>query len=164
MTTTIRKQTFRKKERNGLKNAYSSGHAAYVTWPGLESDFMNIQHAFGLSLHPSPEDVTLCYFYHTTLVSLPKHDNALFLHSQLPGLYTKSSPRSALRLAARAISFAFWNKLDPKIALTSRKYYSQALFTLQDAIQNPIQAKHDDTLYAVLLLSGYEVSLKPFIS
>lgn len=40
----------------------------------------------------------------------------------------------------------------------SRKRYVQSISALKAAIRDPIEVKSDETLYAVLLLCGYEVS------
>lgn len=39
----------------------------------------------------------------------------------------------------------------------ARKNYVGAIHALKTAIENPKKAKTDETLYAVLLLCGYEV-------
>ena len=41
----------------------------------------------------------------------------------------------------------------------SRKRYVQAISALMAALQDPVEVKSDETLYAVLLFCGYEVSL-----
>jgi hypothetical protein len=109
-------------------------------------------------LFPPMQDVVVCHFYHTTLETLSDKDPVRFLHSQLPNLYSRSDPGSAIRLATEAISYAASTKLMQEAALLSRKKYIQAIKAIGNAIQDPIKVENDQTLYAVLLLSGYEVS------
>jgi hypothetical protein len=105
------------------------------------------------------EDASLCYFFYTTLGQLSHGDPVRVLHSQLPNLYAKSDPSSALRFAAEAISYAASAKFIQRAAVLSRERYVQAINAVGKAIHDPIEAGNDQTLYAVLLLSGYEVSL-----
>jgi hypothetical protein len=110
------------------------------------------------SLLPTLEDVVLSHFYHTITASLPDANHACYLHLQLPALYSQSSSRSALRLSTQAISYALAGKLDRNLSQLSKKHYGQAISAVNAAIRDPQQAKDDQTLYAVLLLCGYEVS------
>ncbi|KAG4428902.1 hypothetical protein IFR05_015616 [Cadophora sp. M221] len=110
-------------------------------------------------LLPSKEDQRLCFFYQTTMEGLVDSDHTQYLHSQLPTLMSRSRSGSALNLAVQAISYAAWGRSRLKgngVALPASKRYSQALSALATSIADPIQAKSDETLYAVLLLSGYE--------
>jgi hypothetical protein len=113
-------------------------------------------------LLPSKEDLSLCFFYQTTLESLIDVDRAQYLHLQFPTLFSQSEPGSALYLATQAISLALWAKSRPNdidANHLSRTRYLQSLLAMKTAIQDPVEAKSDGTLYAVLLLSGYEVRL-----
>ncbi|RDL41612.1 uncharacterized protein BP5553_01591 [Venustampulla echinocandica] len=77
---------------------------------------------------------------------------------QLPALYHQSDAESALRLSTQAISYASSTKSGHKAAKISRRKYVQAIRAVEKAIRNPVEVKKDETLYAVLLLCGYEVS------
>jgi hypothetical protein len=113
-------------------------------------------------LLPSKEDLSLCFFYQTTLESLIDADRAQYLHLQFPALFSQSEPGSALYLATQAISLALWAKSRPNdidASHLSRTRYSQSLLAMKAAIRDPLEAKSDGTLYTVLLLSGYEVRL-----
>lgn len=122
--------------------------------------------------HPTPppssllflqcQDIAICYFYTTTLSNLSEKDPARQLQMYLPSLYTKSRIGSALRLATESISHVLLPNLVPDSKITARKRYNAALIAIQRAIQDPIQAKADETLYAVLLLCGYEVRVWVF--
>lgn len=107
-------------------------------------------------LSSSEEETVICHFYHTILHNLSPEDPVHFLHTQLPSLYGKSRTGCALRLATEAISYASSSRLFPEAALISRKRYVRAVQALGQAIQDPTEAASDHTLYAALLLSGYE--------
>ncbi|CEI70787.1 unnamed protein product [Fusarium venenatum] len=107
-------------------------------------------------LFPPIQDVVVCYFYHNTLGTISDKDPVHSLHSQLPNLYSRSDLGSALRLATEAISYATSTKLMQEAALLSRKRYIQAIKAIGKAIQDPQEMVNDQTLYAILLLSGYE--------
>jgi hypothetical protein len=127
---------------------------------GKESQFLLCD--IGRGLLPSKEDLSLCFFYQTTLESLIDADHAQYLHLQLPILFSRSEVGSALHSAAQAISLAIrarsWPN-DINASQLSRTRYSQSLLAMNAAIRDPIKAKSDETLYTVLLLSGYEVRL-----
>ncbi|KAH8814807.1 C6 zinc finger protein [Xylogone sp. PMI_703] len=111
------------------------------------------------SLFPSQDDQTLCYFYEFVISTMPEPDHSLYLHLQLPTLLSRSRQNSALYLAAQAISHAVWAKSrgnHPYTMQVSRKRYVQPISALKAAIQDPIEVKSDENLYAVLLLCGYE--------
>lgn len=97
-------------------------------------------------------------FYHYIRGNLSEKDPVRGLHEYLPGLYIESNPGSALRLAAQAISYATSTKLGQKNELLARRFYTGAIRAMSQAIQDPVEAMDEKTLYAVLLLSGYEVS------
>lgn len=112
------------------------------------------------SLLPSEQDLALCYYYETILETVPDADHSRYLHMQLPTLFSQSKPGSALHLATQAISQAVWARSRPndaRASCISRKRYLQSLAALNAAIRDTVEVKSDQTLYAVLLLSGYEV-------
>ena len=115
----------------------------------------------GMTLAPplstATEDVITCHFYHTTLANLSEQDPSRHLHAQLPGLYAKSHPGSALRLATEAISYSVSTELVPEASRLSRKRYIQATRAVRLALQGVQGVEDDQTLYAILLLCGYEV-------
>jgi hypothetical protein len=116
----------------------------------------------GRVLLPSKEDITLCFFYQTTMETLIGSDRSQYLHRQLPILFSQSEPGSALKLATQAISHVVWARSRPSdidAGQSARTYYLQSLSALNAAIQDRTKVKSDETLYTILLLSGYEVSL-----
>ena len=113
----------------------------------------------GTWLSPSVEDIVICDFYHSTLEQLSNEDDTRFLHAQLPALYSKSPLGSALRLSTQAIAFAHSMKAGHTAAEMSRERYVLAVKAVEKAIRDPVEVKADQTLYAILLLSGFEVRI-----
>ncbi|KAH6874444.1 hypothetical protein B0T10DRAFT_586429 [Thelonectria olida] len=111
-------------------------------------------------LAPSAEDAAICHFYQTIIDTLSDEDPAYYLHTQLPSLYARSDLGSALRLATEAISYAVSVKLVREATLLSRIRYVRAIQAIGKAIQDPREARNDETLYAILLLCGYETILQ----
>ena len=103
------------------------------------------------------EDLAICHFYHSTLENLSYLDPTRELQAELPGLYAKSGPGSALRLATEAISYASSIDLVQGATELSRKCYVRAARAARSALQDLNQARSHQTLYAILLLCGYEV-------
>ena len=110
------------------------------------------------------DSLALGFFYTKTLENLPKSDHARYLHMNLSPLYLSSRPQSALRLAALAMShiaYSRYGRDDCQLVQFSRKFYVQAISAVNIALRDPVEAITDETLYAVLLLCGYEVSKEP---
>lgn len=116
------------------------------------------------SLSPAAEDVAICHFYHNVLENLSDKDPTRHLHTQLPAVYAKSEPGSALRLATEAISYAASTKLAREPARIAKERYVQATRAVRTALYDAREAMSDQTLYAVLLLCGYEVSFIPSVA
>lgn len=124
-----------------------------------ESQFL-LSGSHGRALLPSKEYLALCFFYQTTLEPLIDADHIQYLHLQLPTLFSQSGADSALYLATQAISLAAWAKSRPNdmdARHLSRTRYLQSLSAMKAAIRDAVKVKSDETLYTVLLLSGYEV-------
>jgi hypothetical protein len=137
-----------------------SSHDSIGMQAGKKSQFLLSE--IDRMLLPSTEDLSLCFFYQTTLESLIDADRAQCLHLQFPTLFSQSKPGSALHLATQAISLALWAKSRPNdidASRLSRTRFSQSLLAMKAAIRDPVEVKSDGTLYTVLLLSGYEVRL-----
>ncbi|GKU08251.1 c6 zinc finger protein [Fusarium langsethiae] len=111
------------------------------------------------ALRTSKEDVAINNFYNSTVDNLPNEDPTRHLHQQLPSLYFQSQQGSVLHLAVEAISYASAANLIPQAVQLSGKSYTKALSALRTALQDPKLPFSDETLYAVLLLCGYEVSI-----
>ncbi|KAH8592851.1 C6 zinc finger protein [Bisporella sp. PMI_857] len=137
--------------RSKLSNSNSRMRA------GRESQFLLT--GIDRVLLPSKEDLSLCFFYQTTLEPLTDAEHTQYLHLQLPTLFSQSKAGSALRLATQAISLATWARSWPNdlnASHLSKTRYAQSLLAMNAAIRDPSEAKSDATLYTVLLLSGYE--------
>ncbi|KAH6679957.1 hypothetical protein F5X68DRAFT_263657 [Plectosphaerella plurivora] len=109
---------------------------------------------------PTLEDDAMCYFYHTTLSNLSAEDPTRYLHSQIPYLYGSSPSGSAFRLAAEAMAYAASRDRLPRAGLLCRKRYIEAVNAIRDAIEDPEEVRDDHTVYAILLLCGYETMLR----
>ncbi|KAH7016389.1 C6 zinc finger protein [Microdochium trichocladiopsis] len=112
-----------------------------------------------ITLSPSMEDTVVSHFYHTTLETISDEDPVHFLHSQLPSLYARGSPKSALRLATEAISYAASRQYIRQGALVARERYVKAVKAIRQAVQDPVEAQDPAVLYAILLLSGFETMI-----
>lgn len=132
----------------------------------IPSDNQSLHHmdSFGKHLSPPLEDSVVCHFYETTAASLSDEDHTRYLHFLLPDLYNRSAPYSPLRLAVQAISYATLAKSRLNLAQRSREFYGRAISALNSAIRDPDQVKSDQTLYAVLLLSGHQVGFPSIVS
>ncbi|KAH7377995.1 C6 zinc finger protein [Cadophora sp. MPI-SDFR-AT-0126] len=125
----------------------------------FEKERCNLPRSPGRTLLPSKEDQRLCFFYQTIMENLVDSDHTRYLHGQLPTLFSRSRSGSALHLATQAISYATWKRScshDCGVDLAVAKRYAQALAALGEAVRDPVESRSDETLYAVLLLSGYE--------
>lgn len=138
----------------------SNGKSSVINWNQLSP-----------VIPTSTDDLALAFFYTKTLENLPTTDHAHYLHLQLSSLYTTNTHHSALHLAALAISHIVYSRdtrNNIQASQISRKYYVQAIIAINAALRDPVKARSDQTLYAVLLLCGYEVSSllppDPFLS
>jgi hypothetical protein len=156
------KRTIEKAERSYVGSRESSLNLVDRTFSILlPEEFRNMgstlpQH-ISTSLSPSAEDIAVCDFYYTTLDNLSNEDDTRLLHMQLPALYSQSPLGSALRLATHAIAFACSTRFGHEAAKISRERYVTAVKAVEMAIRDPVEFKTDQTLYAILLLSGFEV-------
>jgi len=165
-------QTEEKGRKPGKKNRKKlsidgSGSAQNYSAIHLGKQIQFLAGGMSRVLLPSQDDLPICFFYQTTLESLINADRALYLHLQLPMLFSRSDAGSALHLATQAISLAVWSRSrlgDISARHLSRKRYVQALVAMNAAIRDKVEVKSDETLYAVLLLSGYEVCLRQLLS
>ncbi|KAL2067745.1 hypothetical protein VTL71DRAFT_15841 [Oculimacula yallundae] len=140
-----------KKDETSLPNRTNSGILSQV---GCE----RFTEGPSMILLPPEQDRRLCYFYQSTMDSLVEADHTQYLHAQLPILVSRSKSGSVLQLATEAISLASWGKspFGDDAAVSIRTSYTRALSALAASIRDPIEAKSDETLYAALLLEGYE--------
>lgn len=111
---------------------------------------------FNLSPESLGEDTIVWYFYSITMATLSELDHSYHLHAELPKMYTKSLTRSALRLSTQAIAHAAATQAGRSTMGSARKSYLTAVSAVSTALQDPCKAVEDETLYAVLLLCGYE--------
>jgi hypothetical protein len=110
-------------------------------------------------LIPPKEEVAICNFYHSTIDNLSDEDPTLYLHKQLPHLYAKSKFGSVLHLALEAVSYVASAKIIPQANQLGIDRYSKAVRAIRQRIETEKQNSDDETLYGILLLCGYEVSI-----
>lgn len=102
------------------------------------------------------EDEVVRCFHHHAMPSLSVGDHAYYLHSELPRLYTQSLQTSALRLSTQVIANAVSCSATGSTPIRARRWYAKAVAAVRIALDEPETINSDDTLYAILLLSGYE--------
>ena len=109
-----------------------------------------------LMLGPMSKDAVVWYFYYSTMATLTELDHSYHIHSELPKMYTSSHAESALCLSTQAIAHAAASRAGKSTLRNARRSYGLAISALNITLQDPRQAVADETLYAVLLLCGYE--------
>jgi hypothetical protein len=112
-----------------------------------------------LNLSISAQDQAPCFFFgHYVLEDSPV-SNGYFDH--LPKLYSNSPAGSALSNIVISLGMAGLSidKAIPQIMTPARSKYAEALRTVGDALNDPREAKADQTLMTVMLLALYEVHL-----
>ena len=124
---------------------------------------LNIAAASGIraALTQQTEQLALGYFFNK-FVLLPRHsDAARGFIEVLPLLYMNAFPNSALSSATMAISLAAYaNDPTRKVLFQqSKAKYGEALVRMNEALQDPVAVRKDETLMTVLLLGLLEVSL-----
>ncbi|KXJ85756.1 hypothetical protein Micbo1qcDRAFT_153858 [Microdochium bolleyi] len=156
----FRDETSHVQARSRQRRAYTGVSSNYFRLPSS-----SWSHAFAdvlqlpITLSPSMEEAAVSHFYYATLETMSDEDPVHFLHSQLPSLYAKGSPESALRLATEAISYAASRQYLRQGALVARERYAKAVKAIRQAVQDPVEAQNPAVLYAILLLSGYETMI-----
>ncbi|CAF3573687.1 unnamed protein product, partial [Fusarium graminearum] len=130
--------------------------SSFTTLGRFSASYSDIAITIPCAFRTSKEDVAINNFYNSTVDNLPNEDPTRHLHQQLPSLYFQSQQGSVLRLATKAISYASAANIIPQAVHLSGKSYTKALSALRTAIQDPNLPFSDETLYAVLLLCGYE--------
>lgn len=117
-----------------------------------------VQQQIDFPLDSSGGDRAVWRFYFTTIATLSKEDHSYHLHMELPTMYSKSHIHSALYLSTQAIAHASALKSGTSTTTKARLSYARAVEALCRAIEQPTEAAADETLYAALLLSGYETT------
>ena len=111
------------------------------------------------ALSHAPEQLALNFFFQNHVL-IPRHSEASRgLLELLPSLYAEADAISPLSLATTAFAFAAFAK-DPagrRFLPQARPKYGEAIVRLNGALRDPVAAKQDVTLMAVLLLGVVEV-------
>lgn len=92
----------------------------------------------------------------------------LFLHGTtiacahldyLPGMYKAEPVDSPLSLTVKSIGMALISNTGhaPEVMLAARKIYARTLQSVATKLQDPMEARRDETLMAVMLMGIFEV-------
>jgi len=138
----------------------SAARGAIVTrsdWNETQQWEFNPYNVFGLmsiptSLGPKPDDVAVSYFLN--YFTEDGHWDYLVRHAARPTL------DPCLTLAIKACGMAALENVQyvPGGRAWCRKAYMKAIGLLNDALQDPVRSKKDESLMAVTMLSFFEVS------
>lgn len=115
------------------------------------------------SLPQEPEQLALNYFFKNYIFVPRKSEAAHGYLEVLPLLYANIAPTSPLLSATSAIAFAAFGKdtFGRQYLPNARLKYGDAISRLNEALEDPVAVKKDETLMAVLIMGMVEVSL-PF--
>lgn len=100
-------------------------------------------------------------FYYDTYVRAPSATQFLNQHLSLWNtLYTQSRADSPVHQAAYALALAVWagRVQIPEVTNHAQRLYQRALMSTRAALDTSETSKTNETLFAVLLLSEYEVN------
>jgi len=98
-------------------------------------------------------------FFFKNLVAMPRSNDSLRGYLEILGpMYVKSRSNSLLHKATHALSLASLSngRKSPLLRLEARRLYGQALREVGSAIQDPVAARSDEVLMAIMLFSLYE--------
>ncbi|KAI9748881.1 MAG: hypothetical protein M1835_001691 [Candelina submexicana] len=133
---------------------WSIAHRKYGAWANGANFLMP------LSFMQDPEKEALCYWF-LHFVMLPRHPDSIcgYMEHLLP-LYQNAKVDSLLSLITSASALSSLGKVHGRKSLmpVANKMYGRALIAAQSSIYDPVEAKKDETLMAVMLMSLYEVS------
>lgn len=133
-----------KEESNLMKRAGSSAEK-----PSLPSN-----------LSQSDESEAISFFFRN-FVMLPRETESIrgYLEHLVP-LYNQASPSSVLHAATQAVALctlgAYPNR--SHMLQKARRKYGDTLQRVKIALSDPVQAKSDETLLAIMMCALYEVS------
>lgn len=120
----------------------------------------NLEHAVPSTITLAPEFEAVPFFFRN-FVSLPQQAESMrgYLELLVP-LYNRARPSSALHLATNAVALAACGNYPGRQDLLrdAAATYGKALRQLNDDLKDPIKAKSDESVLAILLFSLYEVS------
>lgn len=106
------------------------------------------------------EDVAIKFLF-DNFDRIPRHTEASHAYLEfLPALFAQAPSNSALSAATAAISLGTWGRYlsRPDCLVEARKRYGEAIVRANTAIRDPVAAKKNETLMAILLFALFEVS------
>lgn len=102
-----------------------------------------------------PKELAKAYLFCNYMSGGPRADHMSYLVPLI-----KDPQNFAVNAALNAVGLAALSniRMSPQMMLKARREYTTALSHTNQALQDPIKSKQDDTLAAVVLLSMFEVS------
>ena len=136
----------------------SSLHISKLWTPGTTENSL-----IGQSLNSTLEDQGTGFFFHNYIIESSKDSRGHLDYLPLPSQIHRNS---TLSIAVASIGMAALSNVrnDPNIMAKARLKYMSALRLTNATLRDPIQAREDQTLTAVILLSMFEVSLTTITS
>jgi hypothetical protein len=112
------------------------------------------------SLSPSEESQAMSFFFRNFVLVPREADSTRGFLELLAPVYNNAPAASALHDATHAVALSALGAFPDRMALRqeARVVYGQALQKINSALRDPVAAKSDETLLAILLFSMYEVS------
>ncbi|KAK5698079.1 hypothetical protein LTR97_007039 [Elasticomyces elasticus] len=104
-----------------------------------------------------PLEQSLCLFFADhTAIRMEEGDPGYL--DYLPSMYREAKPGSALVQTVRAIALThLYNSGNfPEVKSSARKYYGEALATINKALHDPVERLEDDIMLSIWLMQLYE--------
>jgi hypothetical protein len=102
-------------------------------------------------------DQSLCLFF-ATYIADPQNEDDLGYLNYLPTMYLEANEGSSLVETVHAVALTYmYNKgSHVEVKQSARRHYGNALKTINEALQNPIERLTDNTLLSIWLIQIYE--------
>ena len=103
-------------------------------------------------------DQSLCLFFATYIADPQNEEDSGYLN-YLPSMYLEATQGSCLVQTVHAVALIYMYNKGSHIEVKSsaRRHYGNALKTINEALQNPIERLSDSTLLSIWLIQNYEV-------
>ena len=103
-------------------------------------------------------DQSLCLFFATYIADPQNEDDSGYLN-YLPSMYLEATQGSCLVQMVHAVALIYMYNKGSHIEVkgSAQRHYGNALKTINEALQNPIERLSDSTLLSIWLIQNYEV-------
>ena len=138
--------------RPASSSYYNAAAVTLNSWSAWNGSFCSSPRV----LPENAEQHALCHFF-TNYVPTTKHSESTFLGYLLP-VWREAASESALCAATSTVALMGLGYAPERNQLIrkARQNYSMAIFKLNAAISDPVEARRDETLLSVLLFSLYQ--------